>query len=177
MEEKPLTDKEALFVAAYLGEAKCNGTEAARVAGFGGTSGALAVTAYRLLRNANVRSAIDTRLEEVKARIGPERVYQFYADLLDSDITDLFTISEKGRPKLNLNGAKEAGRLGLIKSVTIGKDSVKVEGYCKDAAVAAITKLHGLNAPEKTELTGKDGGPIETVRTEIVRANGQHTDG
>lgn len=144
------TDKQRLFIEAYLGEARCNATQAARLAGYSGDDPTLWVTGSRdLLGNPKVRAAIDARLEEVKARVGPERIYQFYADLLDSDITDTFKIDDAtGLPAMDMRGAKKAGRLGLIKSVTIGEKSVKIDGYCKDAAVANLAKLLGLTKDE-----------------------------
>lgn len=53
-----LTEKERRFVAAYLGEANGNGTEAVRVAGYRGTPGSLRVKANRLLTKGNVAQAV-----------------------------------------------------------------------------------------------------------------------
>jgi phage terminase small subunit len=53
-----LTEKQRRFVEAYMGQAKGNATEAARLAGYSGTPHALEVTASRLLRNAEVRAVL-----------------------------------------------------------------------------------------------------------------------
>lgn len=58
-EQKRLTLKQERFVTAYLGEAKGNATEAARISGHVGTAASLRVTGCRLLANANVRARID----------------------------------------------------------------------------------------------------------------------
>jgi phage terminase small subunit len=52
-----LTPKQQAFVEAFAG----NATDAARIAGYGGSDVALAVTGSRLLRTAKVRAAIDAR--------------------------------------------------------------------------------------------------------------------
>lgn len=54
-----LTPRQRAFVEAFAG----NGTEAARKAGYAGDSATLATCAYRLLRNAEVREAIEAREE------------------------------------------------------------------------------------------------------------------
>ena len=59
--QKPLTPKEQKFVDAYLGAANGNGREAARKAGYQQGEGALATTASRLLKKANVAAAVRVR--------------------------------------------------------------------------------------------------------------------
>jgi phage terminase small subunit len=39
--------------------------------------------------------------------------------------------------------------------------TVKFKLHDKRAAIADLNKMMGWNAPDKTEVTGKDGGPIE----------------
>lgn len=58
---RPLTERERLFVDAYMGEAQGNGTEAARQTGYRGTAKVLAVQATRLLSKANVQAALAAR--------------------------------------------------------------------------------------------------------------------
>ena len=58
-----LTLKERRFVDAYLGEAAGNGTRAARLAGYGGSSTVLGQIAYENLRKPDIREAI-ARLTE-----------------------------------------------------------------------------------------------------------------
>lgn len=60
-----LTEKQRRFVEAFLGPAQGNGTQAARLAGCG-RAGA-AVTASRMLRNANVQRALVARVERKEA--------------------------------------------------------------------------------------------------------------
>lgn len=65
MSEK-LTIKEQAFADAYLGEARGNGTEACRIAGYESKRESLAVLASRLLRKVKVSEYIQARLEERK---------------------------------------------------------------------------------------------------------------
>jgi len=60
-DERRLTPKQQRFVNAYLGAAKGNGTEAARLAGYKAGTG-LRVTAHDVLTNPSVRAAIDAQL-------------------------------------------------------------------------------------------------------------------
>lgn len=61
---KPLQGKQAAFVDFYLGQARFNATEAARLAGYASTGNALRVVASRLLTLVNVQAAIQARLAE-----------------------------------------------------------------------------------------------------------------
>jgi hypothetical protein len=62
-----LTLKQTLFVEAYLGEAHGNGVQAARIAGYTGSSVTLRQTASQLLRHPHVSSRIRARVAEVCA--------------------------------------------------------------------------------------------------------------
>src|SRR5687767_13370369 len=65
-EGEDLTGKELLFALAYTGEAKFNGTKAARLAGYAGDDNVLAMTASRLLRKDKVSGFIEARLTAAK---------------------------------------------------------------------------------------------------------------
>jgi phage terminase small subunit len=57
--------RQTLFVEAYLGDARGNGVQAARMAGYSGTPNVLHVTAARLLRNATVLARIRERVAAI----------------------------------------------------------------------------------------------------------------
>ena len=65
---------------------------------------------------------------------------------------------------------EQAAKLSLFTVAAAAREYDEARGVAKkvrnpSAMVAATTgkvKLFGLGAPDKTELTGKDGGPIET---------------
>jgi phage terminase small subunit len=73
---KPLSERERLFVEAYMGPASGNGTAAAGLAGYKGNQKVLGVQATRLLAKASVQLAIADRraaLESVSIADAKER--------------------------------------------------------------------------------------------------------
>lgn len=78
--EKRLPEKRRRFVEAYLGEAKGNSTEAARIAGYKHPN----VEGSRLLAQASVRAAVDERMAAdpmVKTR---EQILRWWSDMMNS---------------------------------------------------------------------------------------------
>lgn len=65
---KPLTERERLFVDAYMGPAAGNGTEAARLAGYKGSAKVQQVQASRLLSKAIVQTAIAERRQVLESQ-------------------------------------------------------------------------------------------------------------
>ena len=59
-----MTLKQKLFVEAYLGRARGNATEAARIAGYRGDEATLAQVGYENLRKPVVKLAVEARVEE-----------------------------------------------------------------------------------------------------------------
>lgn len=51
--------------------------------------------------------------------------------------------------------------LAAISELTAGKDGIKLKLHDPKAAIKQIVDMQGWEAPKKTELTGKDGGPIQ----------------
>lgn len=85
MAKDTLTVRQRRFADAYNG----NGTEAARKAGYRGSNGTLAVTAYHLLRIPKVREIIDAREEGVLRRLvltRDERQERWSAIACDPDV-------------------------------------------------------------------------------------------
>ena len=70
-----LTPKQAAFVDAYVGRAKGNATEAARIAGYQGNENTLSSTGWETLRNPAVADAVEQRRAELaKDTLTPERI-------------------------------------------------------------------------------------------------------
>lgn len=57
-----MTTKQTLFVEAYIGPAKGNATEAARMAGYSGNSATLAQVGHENLRKPEIASLVEARL-------------------------------------------------------------------------------------------------------------------
>lgn len=62
--------KQTRFIEAYLGVAQGNGTEAARIAGYSGTTAALGAMAYETLKKPYIQTAIAVRTAEIEAETG-----------------------------------------------------------------------------------------------------------
>jgi hypothetical protein len=59
---------------------------------------------------------------------------------------------------------------GDLKTITARK--VKTKEYDPVAAAALIARICGLEAPRRTEITGKDGAPVELTLEQLVAASG-----
>ncbi|MDE1487713.1 terminase small subunit [Xenorhabdus bovienii] len=55
--------------------------------------------------------------------------------------------------------------LSAISELTTGKDGIKLKLHDPKAAIRQLADLMGWDAPKKTELTGKNGGPININNT------------
>jgi len=82
--------KVELFWRFLLGDAKGNGTEAARMAGFAGDDNALGVYAHRLIRTRQVRERIQARLEDALS-LTPNEVIGVLTSHLRADVTEILT--------------------------------------------------------------------------------------
>jgi phage terminase small subunit len=64
MKTETLTQKQRLFVEAYIGPANGNARTAARMAGYSGDDNALSSRAFELMRNPKIAELIGVRVEE-----------------------------------------------------------------------------------------------------------------
>ena len=64
MKAETLTQKQRLFVEAYIGPANGNARTAARMAGYSGDDNALSSRAFELMRNPKIAELIGVRVEE-----------------------------------------------------------------------------------------------------------------
>ena len=129
---KELAHKRKLFIEFYLGEAKGNGTKAARLAGYEFPS----EEAYRLLRIAQVRARIDERLAETAMTAA--EVLAETSDIARAEWRDFIEVlewDEHGNPvrvKMDLRSKVESLKLlatfhGLLtQQVQVGGD-IKIE--------------------------------------------------
>lgn len=101
--DRKLTGKQEAFARAYVGEAKRNATEAARMAGYEGTEASLRVAANKLVTNGNV-SAFIAELEAdfvQRQDITGEEVYETLAAALRFDIAECTYRDEEGVLRLH----------------------------------------------------------------------------
>jgi hypothetical protein len=144
------------FVDAYVGPAGFNATEAARRAGYKGDRHALAVRGAELLRKPPIQVTLRRSAESAGA--DREQVLALLARHMNGNMADFLTT--KGPVKLDLEKARAAGKLGLIKSLRqkrrqIGRSkmgkgpvveemTISVELYNAQDAAGTLAKIMGL---------------------------------
>ncbi|MCP4536244.1 MAG: terminase small subunit [Chloroflexi bacterium] len=155
-----LTSKRRIFIDEYL---KCwNAAEAARRAGY--SEKTARTQGSKLLTNADIKAAIKARIaesamsaDEVLLRLG-EQARGSLSDFVDIDP------SGSGVYRVNLDKAKERGKLHLIKTLIPTANGARIELHDAQAALVHLGRHHKLFT-DKQELTGKDGGAIEIDHT------------
>lgn len=136
-DESKLTDKQQRFVQEYVKD--WNATQAALRAGYA-ESGA-GQEGHRLLKNAEIRAAIDRFLADLGAT--PERVIAEQVVLAYSDIGDYLQSYEDGKL---LPSEQEALRkkTRAIKKIKISKKGVELELYDKQKSLDSLAKILGM---------------------------------
>jgi len=99
------------------------------------------------------------------AYFDPSKVIGISSHVDDKGITQFFVKVEK------LGELPEDTRR-CIKKLTEAANGITVEFYDRLSAMDALRKMNGFDRPAKHELTGKDGGPIESV-TIYIPDNGR----
>ena len=153
-----LTDRRRRFVDEYLVD--LNGTQAAIRAGYAPRGAG--TEASRLLKNAEIRAAIDERLDaEALTR---KEVLAGLSAIASGSLAAFLDISG-ATPKLDLTSDKAKLAMGLLKEVTIGEDgSIKIKMHDRLAALAHLGKAHSLFV-DRQEVSGPGGGAIEQRTT------------
>lgn len=128
MTDRPLTPKQAKFIAEYLGGANGNGAEAARRAGYKGNPHTLSQVAAENL----TKPAIASVIREHRAQVVADGILtaQECAVLLSGMATGMIG---EAQPEGGEAPAKHATRI---------------------AAINSLAKMRGYEAPTKTEVTG-----------------------
>lgn len=157
-----LTHKQRLFVRFYVGEAAGNGTKAAQMAGYRDDNRlALAVTASRLLTNANVQRALEA--ERGKRFGSADDVRKSLAAIANGNAADYLRPGPDGELHLSLQAMAEAGALGLLQQVqeerlevgpNISTTKLKLKLYDRLKALELLAKMNG-QLTEKVEHSGE----------------------
>ena len=136
-----LTGKQRAFIDHYL---EClNATEAARKAGYQGNDATLAVVGYENLRKPHIAAAIERHWEA--HGMGKQEVMARLADQARASIEDFIDIIEPGRMMiLNLEKARERGKLHLIKKLHWTDQGPRLELHDAQAALVQIGRSMGL---------------------------------
>lgn len=177
-----LKGKQARFVEEYLASTDLNATEAYKRAGYKATGNAAEAGAARLLRNAKVAEAIEEAREARTRRtqVGADDVIRQLVRMGFSDIRKLFTPQGQLKPLHELDddtAAAVASFEVVTKEIPMpGDEPPEIEYVHKVKMVDKIKPLELIGKhmgkqlgqwAEKLEHTGKDGGPIESVSSEL----------
>lgn len=166
-----MTPKQASFVQEYLVD--LNATQAAIRAGYSPKSAE--VEGCRLLKNAKVAQAI-AKAQSVRAErleISADRVAQEYARIAFAQMSDFVTFGPDGvtvRDLGDLTPDQVAAVAEVSQTTTQGGGSIKFKLHDKLAALNALTKHLGMNAPDKVALTNAKGDDLVEERDPIEMA-------
>lgn len=146
-----LTYKQQLFIEHYL---TClNAAEAARRAGYSTKSAR--VIGCENLTKPDIKAEIDERLKE--AAMGADEVLRRLADQARATLEDFIEVTKDGEPVVDIDKAREAGKLHLLKKFKVDKDgAVTIELHDPQAALVQLGRYHGLFL-DKTALTDPSG--------------------
>jgi phage terminase small subunit len=133
-----LTYKQRLFVSAYIGEAKGNATEAARIAGYSSPD----KQGSQLLGKTRIKAAIERRVSIVA--LTADEVLARVAAQATADIGDYIDIDDTGDYTVNLERARKRGQLRNIQKLKQGRFGPEIELKDSFSALIQLGKYHGL---------------------------------
>lgn len=156
-----LPPRQRKFVQEYLID--LNATQAAIRAGY--SPKAANNVGPRLLVNARVQAAIQQAMSrrEKRTEITADRVLNELAKIAFSDLKDFVEFGPGGikiKPSDQVDGTVLSE---VSEMVAKGSAVTSVKLHSKMKALELLSKHLGLAAPEKHELSGPNGGPIEWV--------------
>jgi phage terminase small subunit len=162
--KKGLSDQHKRFVAEYLIDQ--NATAAYRRAGYAAKGHSAEVNAERLLRNADVRAAVDAGLAATLNRleITREKVLKEIARIAFSDKRKVLVWGPAGvklRPSDELDDDAAAVVAEVSETISASGGSLKLKTHDKVKALELLGR-HLALFTDKTEMSGPGGGPIET---------------
>jgi phage terminase small subunit len=157
MKPARLNDKGKLFIEEYLVD--FHATQAAIRAGYSQR------TAYsigsRLLKKVEIRAEVDRRLADLT--MSKHEVLARLTRHARGSLQDVMAMDADGQYYIDLAQCARAGKMDLIKSVTISKGRVRVEQYDAQAALALLGKHYRLFV-ERHELFDWRGEAIDLIR-------------
>lgn len=167
MTEHDLTLKQTLFTQYYLGSAKSNGTEAARLAGYGGDEATLASIASENLAKPHIAARIRARVEE--RGITDDALLQELAGVAFSPWQDFIEIDTGGngkqRVRMDLKDKVRALELlmkhkGMLDSKLTVNGRIQHEhahGITPEKAIALLALLEGSGQMSRCVAESSEG--------------------
>ena len=162
-----LTQKQRMFVLAYLGEAGSNATEAARIAGYGQPN----MAGPRLLTHPRIQTAISRHVAE--AALSADEVLSMLSEFASADIGRFIEPVGDDGFRIDVAKAKRTGRTRVIKKIKVTKKTftssrggeteevtTELELHSPLVALDKLAQHHGLYR----ELKANDGDIEEKLR-------------
>ncbi len=169
MADEVFTFRQRMFVDAYLGEAKGNATEAARIAGYSSPH----PEGSRLLRNATIQAAIAARLES--SAMSAKEVLARLSDQAAADMDHFLNIpgddADPDKPVsigVDLRRAKQLGITHLIQEFKPTEFGPSIKIAPSRPALELLGKYHKLFT-EKIDVTS-DGQPIGSITWDEIES-------
>jgi len=150
-QNKPLTEKEQIFVERYL--THWNGARAAREAGYSFDNASNASRAAMELRNKPyIKNAIDERIRNIC--MDANEALGRLAAMARGDIMDFLSKDDRGNWHVDLDKAKRSGKSFLIKSYRQPRlGPAEIELYSASDALDKICRHLNLFKDEKTDVS------------------------
>lgn len=169
-----LTDRQRLFVKAYVGPAAGNKSAAAKLAGYSDSNAnVLKATGSRLLTFVNVQRAVARAMAEKTG--GPEWTRAGIVEIAGANAAAFMKTDEHGRCHFDLDAAYEAGAMGLVKEITeeviSGGDGPvqvikrRVKLHDRLAALQVLAKMHGMLVDKVEDVTPPKPSPTAKLLT------------
>lgn len=174
-----LTGKQQAFIDAYLGEARFNATEAARLAGYEGIENTLSSVGYENLRKPEIASEIQRRMNE--AAMSANEVLSRLSEIARGEVDNF--LDEDG--KFDLKKARRLQKTKLLKKLKTKRiskqvdtieegaedsretletalvtEEVEFELYSAHEALRDLGKYHKI-LNDRHEISGLNNGPIQ----------------
>jgi hypothetical protein len=148
-----LNFRQQIFISSYLGPARGNATEAARMAGYANPG----LAGFRMIKNDKIRAAIDAKVSD--AGLTANEVLARLADIATSDMGDFLAIDSKGLPSVDLKRARKVGKLRLIRALRPNRYGMTIELHDSVSALIQLGKYHGLWDGERAPRPPDEGPP------------------
>lgn len=160
-----LSAKQQRFCEEYLVD--FNSTEAAMRAGYSKKT-AYAIGAENL-RKPQIQAAIQEQQAKLSDKTGItiEKVINEYSKIAFSDLRKFYNEDGSLKDVTDLEDEEAAAISGIeIETITAGGINIgslkKIKRWDKKGALDSLCRVLGFNAPEKKELSGPGGRPIQT---------------
>ena len=145
-----LNFRQRQFVDFYLGQAKANASEAARLAGFGSAR----MAGPRMMKNDAIRAAIDARLNS--SALATREILARLSDVACASLEDFMEFDDQGGFRVDLAKAERRGVSHVLKLARMTPHGLHIELHDPLVALDRLARYwslynDGAAKPESTE--------------------------